>query len=304
MSDSDRSCMAVDPTSRHSILTQHHARCPDGVSRRLLKRDDLTGSSSIPGRDRSGVRTGGRSNVGRYTVDMAALSLVLAAIFAWGMISARAAAISTPIFFVAIGLIPRGGPQADRSYAGSRFDEDHRRGDACLGVVCRRQPRTFLGAARGPGALCPTTGDRSAPDNRVRNGGRRRSTRREAFGTRYSWVLPSPRLTQHLVRRSCRIGFGPCLDAAVSGQTIVVDMSDPDGAYPDFAAAVRGPGVTHSVSVGLLVPERSSGPWVAVAFGASPPPALAIEPISSSAASPPPAPVSTLCRPSHEPFFW
>lgn len=38
-------------------------------------------------------------------MDMAALSLVLAAIFAWGMISARAAAISTPIFFVAIGLI-------------------------------------------------------------------------------------------------------------------------------------------------------------------------------------------------------
>ena len=36
---------------------------------------------------------------------MAALSLILAAIFAWGIISARAAAISTPIFFVAIGLI-------------------------------------------------------------------------------------------------------------------------------------------------------------------------------------------------------
>ena len=36
---------------------------------------------------------------------MAALSLVLAAIFAWGMIAARAAAISTPIFFVAIGLL-------------------------------------------------------------------------------------------------------------------------------------------------------------------------------------------------------
>jgi sodium/hydrogen antiporter len=43
--------------------------------------------------------------VGKYVVDIAALSLVLAAIFAWGMVSARAAAISTPIFFVAIGLI-------------------------------------------------------------------------------------------------------------------------------------------------------------------------------------------------------
>lgn len=38
-------------------------------------------------------------------MDIAALSLVLAAIFAWGVISARAALISTPIFFVAIGLL-------------------------------------------------------------------------------------------------------------------------------------------------------------------------------------------------------
>ena len=38
-------------------------------------------------------------------MDVAALSLVLAAIFVWGVISARATAISTPIFFVAIGLL-------------------------------------------------------------------------------------------------------------------------------------------------------------------------------------------------------
>jgi sodium/hydrogen antiporter len=38
-------------------------------------------------------------------MDIVALSLILAAIFAWGVISARAAAISTPIFFVAMGLI-------------------------------------------------------------------------------------------------------------------------------------------------------------------------------------------------------
>jgi sodium/hydrogen antiporter len=38
-------------------------------------------------------------------VDVAALSLVLAAIFVWGIISARAAAISTPIFFVVVGLL-------------------------------------------------------------------------------------------------------------------------------------------------------------------------------------------------------
>jgi divalent metal cation (Fe/Co/Zn/Cd) transporter len=38
-------------------------------------------------------------------MDIAALSLVLAAIFAWGVIPARAAVVSTPIFFVAIGLL-------------------------------------------------------------------------------------------------------------------------------------------------------------------------------------------------------
>ena len=38
-------------------------------------------------------------------MDIAALSLILAAIFVWGVISARATAISTPIFFVATGLL-------------------------------------------------------------------------------------------------------------------------------------------------------------------------------------------------------
>jgi sodium/hydrogen antiporter len=38
-------------------------------------------------------------------MDIVALTLVLAAIFAWGVISARAAVISTPIFFVAVGLV-------------------------------------------------------------------------------------------------------------------------------------------------------------------------------------------------------
>jgi sodium/hydrogen antiporter len=38
-------------------------------------------------------------------MDIAAVSLILAAIFAWGVISARAAVISTPIFFVAMGLL-------------------------------------------------------------------------------------------------------------------------------------------------------------------------------------------------------
>jgi sodium/hydrogen antiporter len=38
-------------------------------------------------------------------VELGALGLILAAIFVWGTFSARAAAISTPIFFVAVGVI-------------------------------------------------------------------------------------------------------------------------------------------------------------------------------------------------------
>ena len=38
-------------------------------------------------------------------MELGALCLILAAIFVWGTFSARAAAISTPIFFVATGVI-------------------------------------------------------------------------------------------------------------------------------------------------------------------------------------------------------
>jgi hypothetical protein len=44
---------------------------------------------------------------------------------------------------------------------------------------------------------------------------------------------------------------GPCLDAAASGGTIGVVMSDADGPYPDFRQAARKEGVTHSLSVGF-----------------------------------------------------
>jgi sodium/hydrogen antiporter len=58
---------------------------------------------------RSRLRSGGQRTVGNGAMDIAALSLILAAIFVWGIISGRAAAISTPIFFVAVGLILGGG---------------------------------------------------------------------------------------------------------------------------------------------------------------------------------------------------
>jgi len=62
----------------------------------------------------------------------------------------------------------------------------------------------------------------------------------------------------HLDERQYQHGVGPCLDAAVTGDTVVVDVTD-DSLYPDFARSARRAGVTHSVSVGLPVPQRVVG---------------------------------------------
>ena len=65
-------------------------------------------------------------------------------------------------------------------------------------------------------------------------------------------------LAVDLDERQYRSGFGPCLDVAVSGETIQVDTSD-DSRYPEFSAAARRLGVTHSLSVGLPIPQRTIG---------------------------------------------
>jgi GAF domain-containing protein len=65
-------------------------------------------------------------------------------------------------------------------------------------------------------------------------------------------------LAVDLDERQYRSGFGPCLDAAVSGETIHVDTSH-DSRYPEFSAAARRRGVTHSLSVGLPIPQRTIG---------------------------------------------
>jgi GAF domain-containing protein len=54
-------------------------------------------------------------------------------------------------------------------------------------------------------------------------------------------------------------GFGPCLDAAVSGGVIPVTMDGPDSPYPDFRRLAQQQGVTHSLSVGLPAAGRTIG---------------------------------------------
>jgi transcriptional regulator with GAF, ATPase, and Fis domain len=71
-------------------------------------------------------------------------------------------------------------------------------------------------------------------------------------------VVCTGQLAADLDERQYENGFGPCLDAAITGQTIVVDLDD-DNPYRAFSNAARRAGVTHSVSVGLPVPHRTVG---------------------------------------------
>ena len=65
-------------------------------------------------------------------------------------------------------------------------------------------------------------------------------------------------LAASLDERQYQQGFGPCLDAAVSGQTVVVDTAA-DTTYAEFSRAARRAGVTHGVSVGLPIPHQVIG---------------------------------------------
>jgi GAF domain-containing protein len=62
-----------------------------------------------------------------------------------------------------------------------------------------------------------------------------------------------------LDERQYEAGFGPCMDAALSGQTILVDTHDGQGSYPEFSRQARRQGVRHVLSVGMPALHRTSG---------------------------------------------
>ncbi|WP_432512312.1 ANTAR domain-containing protein [Kineococcus sp. SYSU DK001] len=66
-------------------------------------------------------------------------------------------------------------------------------------------------------------------------------------------------LASALDERQYEAGFGPCIDAAQSGQTIRVDDTTDEQTYPDFAAAAARQGVRSTVSVGMPMPQRLLG---------------------------------------------
>lgn len=63
----------------------------------------------------------------------------------------------------------------------------------------------------------------------------------------------------HLDERQYDTGSGPCLDAALYGETIKVTMDGRDQPYPDFRQAAQRKGVTHTMSVGLSTGDQVIG---------------------------------------------
>lgn len=72
-------------------------------------------------------------------------------------------------------------------------------------------------------------------------------------------VVFTGRLAVDLDERQYDLGFGPCLDAAKTGETIIVDTASEDPPYRQFARTAARAGVRHVISVGLPLAQKSIG---------------------------------------------
>ena len=63
----------------------------------------------------------------------------------------------------------------------------------------------------------------------------------------------------YLDERQYDSGFGPCMDAALSGTVITIPDTAHSPTYPDFGRAAARHGITHTMSIGLPVPHRTVG---------------------------------------------
>jgi GAF domain-containing protein len=66
-------------------------------------------------------------------------------------------------------------------------------------------------------------------------------------------------LAVDLDERQYEAGFGPCLDAAKTGQTIVIDSREDNSPYREFARVAGRAGVRHVISVGMPLAQRTIG---------------------------------------------
>jgi GAF domain-containing protein len=66
-------------------------------------------------------------------------------------------------------------------------------------------------------------------------------------------------LAVELDERQYDKGFGPCVDAAVSGEKITLTMTDEDSLYREWREIAHRSGVTHTLSVGFPVAAPTVG---------------------------------------------
>ena len=78
-------------------------------------------------------------------------------------------------------------------------------------------------------------------------------------GERASSVGFTGPVAAQLDERQYAKGFGPCMDAALSGETVSIPDVEHDDRYPDFRAAAARTWVRSSLSVGMPVPQRKVG---------------------------------------------
>ena len=78
-------------------------------------------------------------------------------------------------------------------------------------------------------------------------------------GDRATTAASTATVALELDERQYDKGFGPCLDAAVSGTNIKLDLADADSPYPDWCRIARQHGVTHTLSVGFPVAAPTVG---------------------------------------------
>ena len=78
-------------------------------------------------------------------------------------------------------------------------------------------------------------------------------------GTEVASVVFTGPLASQLDERQYEAGFGPCIDAALSGTAIAIEDTADSSIYPDFARIARRHGITHTLSTGLPVQRRTIG---------------------------------------------
>ena len=66
-------------------------------------------------------------------------------------------------------------------------------------------------------------------------------------------------LATALDERQYEDGFGPCMDAAVTGQLIQIEDTAEDEIYPEFCRQARRHGIRHTLSIGMPTQQDTTG---------------------------------------------